>query len=432
VANPLTVAIRGKGISSFLKRSLAIGRRYGLKSSRMDHMIERFARILERFDCHATFPLTARALTGNDGTLRKCQSQGIEFAGHGYCHVDYSQLTLDQQLDHLNKMRQTFEAHHLQCGGFRCPYLRWNRDTLTALRKLNFSYDSSQALAWDVVGEMATETYRRALDFYAALSATKYPALPRLTNGLVRIPYCLPDDEALVDRLQLAGPTQMSEMWLKVLCSTYESGELFTLGLHPERIALCEAALEAVLSHARSLSPTVWIARLDEIASWWRSRAETVYRVARAPQGSFRLKVDGPEGTVVLARSVAVEAPAEPWIDGYQRVLSRGFVFRAGKLPFIGLAPDVPATLVDFLRQQGYLVEMGSDAQSYTFYVDRTDFAPEDERPLLAQIERGAWPLLRLARWPGGARSALAVTGDLDALTLWDYVLRMTGRRSRL
>jgi hypothetical protein len=112
--------------------------------------------------------------------------------------------------------------------------------------------------------------------------------------------------------------------------------------------------------------------------------------------------------------------------------LSNDFVFHAEKLPFIGLAPDVPATLVDFLRQQGYLVKRGADAQSCVFYVDRTDFNPEDERPLMAQIEGGTWPLLRLARWPEGARSALAVTGDLDALTLWDYVLRMIGSRSQL
>jgi hypothetical protein len=66
----------------------------------------------------------------------------------------------------------------------------------------------------------------------------------------------------------------MPKTWLEILRRTYELGELFSLSLHPERIYFCEEAFRAVLSRARSLSPIVWIARLDEIASWWRSRAD--------------------------------------------------------------------------------------------------------------------------------------------------------------
>ena len=43
------------------------------------------------------------------------------------------------------------------------------------------------------------------------------------------------------------------------------------------------------------------------------------------------------------------------------------------------------------------------------------------------ELETGRFPLLRLGRWPGGAKSALAVTGDVDALTIWDYALRFFG-----
>jgi peptidoglycan/xylan/chitin deacetylase (PgdA/CDA1 family) len=425
--NPIAIAIKGKGLPNLFKRSLAIGGRYGLTPAKMDDMMGRFARILEEFDCGATFPLTAWTLTRSKGILEKYQNQGIEFAVHGYYHVDHSQLSLDQQLDHLNKARQMFETHNLSCNGFRCPYLRWNQNTLAALGLLNFSYDSSQALVWDVVDGVGTEAYQRVLDFYGAQSAADYPALPRLMDNLVRIPYCLPDDEALVERLQLTDMEPMTEVWPEVLRRTYESGELFTVGLHPERIALCEEPLRAVLSQARSLSPTVWMARLDEIASWWRSRTEATYQAVKENKNSFRLTVNGPTGTTILARSVVIEAPTKPWINGYQRVLSNDFVFRANQLPFIGLPPDSPPALTSFLQQQGYLVESGDDAESCAFYLNRTDFAPKDERPLLTKVEEGSWPLLRLARWPDGAQSALSVTGDIDALTLWDYMLRVFG-----
>jgi hypothetical protein len=425
MTHPLAIAVKGKGVLNLFKRSLAIGSRYGLTPAKMDHKMGRFAQILDEFDCSATFPLTASTLMRSNGILKKYQDCGVEFAVHGDYHIDHSRLSLDQQLDYLNRARQKFEAYHLGYNGFRCPYLRWNQDTLTALDKLNFSYDSSQALAWDVVDGFDTEAYHRALEFYRAQSAGDYLSLPHLTGNLVQIPYCLPDDEALVERLQLTDLKPMSEIWLEMLCITHELGELFTLGLHPERILLCEGALRAVLTQARSMSPPVWVARLDEIANWWRSRAQTMYQVVKVSEDSFRLTINNPPGMAVVARFVTVEAPTMPWTGPYQRVLSDDFVFRAEKLPLVGLAPDSSPALVSFLRQQGYLIDDRASAQSCILYLNRKDFAPEDERSLLMQLEKGTWPLLRLARWPDGAQSALAITGDIDALTLWDYVLRV-------
>jgi hypothetical protein len=427
VTNPFVTAVRGKGFSNLLRRSVAIGRRYGLTPARMDHTIGRFARILEEYECGATFPLTAWALAQSNRILEKYQDQGIELAIHGYYHVDYSQLSLDEQVDHLTRACQTFERSHLNYSGFRCPYLRWNQDTLTALNMLSFSYDSSQAVAWNVVDGVEPEAYRRALGFYRAQSADDYPSLPRLRGNLLRIPYSLPDDEALVERFSLTGSGPTSEIWLKVLQRTHESGELFTLGLHPERIALCEESLRAVLSLARTLSPAVWIARLDEIADWWRGRAAATYEVKELAAGAFRLTVDGPSGVTVLSRGIEVKAPTEPWFGDYQRVLGTEFTFQSDKLPFVSVSPGSSRALVSFLQQQGYLIVQDVDVQAFecAVYLDQRSFVPEDERALLRRLEGGAWPLLRLARWPNGARSALSITGDIDSLTLWDYVLRM-------
>ena len=260
------------------------------------------------------------------------------------------------------------------------------------------------------------------LDFYGAHSASDYPSLPQVIGDLVRIPYCLPDDEALVDRLQLTGTEPMAGIWLAILRRTYELGELFTLGLHPERIALCGEALQAALAEARSLSPPVWIARLEEIVDWWRGRAAATYQVTKLAASAFRLTVDGPPGVTVLSRGVKVEAPTEPWFGDYQRVLGNELVFQSEQLPFIGVSPGSSPALVSFLQQQGYLVARDSDA---ALCLQQEDFGLEDERALLRRIEEGKWPLLRLARWPDGARSALSITGDIDALTLWDYALRV-------
>jgi hypothetical protein len=84
--------------------------------------------------------------------------------------------------------------------------------------------------------------------------------------------------------------------------------------------------------------------------------------------------------------------------------------------------------LVSFLKQQGYIVETSLNPDRHSFYLDRSAFFSEDKRRLIAQIEGSDLPLARLGRWPNGARSALSVTGDIDALTLWDYGLRSLGR----
>jgi hypothetical protein len=426
VANPIAIAAKGKGYSALAKRARAISERYGLTAAKMDRALRLFVSVLQDYDCGATFPITGSALACHGPVIQKYQAQNIEFAIHGLFHIDYSTLSLDEQANHLKRARQIFHREEIDLNGFRCPYLRWNPNTLAALRQQGFAYDGSQGLTWDVLDGYETPAYRRVLNFYGTLPASDYPSLPSLEDNLVRIPYCLPDDEALVERLQLTDTEPMTEIWLAVLRRTYESGELFALGLHPERIASCEGPLRAVLSQARSLSPTVWIARLDEIARWWRSRTEkTTYQVMKVTEDSFRLIVNGPPGTTILARSVVVGAPTKPWINGYRRVLSNDFVFRTDKLPFIGLSLDSPSTLTSFLQQQGYLVATSADAQSCAFRINRLNFNPEDKRPLLTQVERGTWPLLRLARWPDGAQSALSVTGDIDALTLWDYVLRV-------
>ena len=65
----------------------------------------------------------------------------------------------------------------------------------------------------------------------------------------------------------------MSQPWITILAETHRRGELFSLGLHPERIFLLETPLRAAMEMAKGLRPSVWFARLDEIARWWLARS---------------------------------------------------------------------------------------------------------------------------------------------------------------
>lgn len=426
--NPIAVALKGKGPHLLSRRAAGIVRAYGPSPQRMEHALRRFVAILQAFDCGATFPVVARVLARHPQVFQVYQEQGIEFAIHGDRHIDHCAQTQAEQMDELAAALRRFHQLGISAQGFRAPYLHANADTLAALRQLGLAYDSSAAVSWDRLQPTESPTYSQALDFYGAVSAGEYPSLPYLDGGLVRIPYSLPDDEALVHRL--GGDTADPGLgpWLAVLRRSHQRGEIFTLGLHPERIDPCQAPLESVLSLARQLDPHVWIARLDEVAAWWQARAKAVIHIADVAPAAYEVTVAGPRGTAILAREIEVEAPATPWADAYQRVDGLAIKIRSPLRPFVGLSPGVDPKLASFVQQQGYIVETSDKAQDYECYLDQTSFTAQDQREVLTTLENTARALVRLSRWPDGAHSALAITGDIDALTMWDYALRLLGR----
>lgn len=95
--------------------------------------------------------------------------------------------------------------------------------------------------------------------------------------------------------------------------------------------------------------------------------------------------------------------------------------------------PVAPAATASFLHEHGYVVDTSDDAVHCSVYLDDVTRA-DGEVELLERIESSAAPLLKLGRWPNGARSALCIAGDLDALSLGDYAsrfLRLTADGSR-
>ena len=147
---PISVAIKGKGLLHSLCRGVSVLRRYGLTRDKMDRELAQLVAVLQRLQCNATLPITSVTLQRCPEIIRKYQAQGIEFAIHGYRHVDYSHLSHVEQEDQLRLAKQIFEHAGIQIQGFRGPYLHSNEATLTILQQLGLTYESSQGLAWDV------------------------------------------------------------------------------------------------------------------------------------------------------------------------------------------------------------------------------------------------------------------------------------------
>jgi peptidoglycan/xylan/chitin deacetylase (PgdA/CDA1 family) len=412
-SNPISIALQGKGLPGMVSRIREITGRYGVTPRKIDQSIAHYVQILNHFGSGGSFPVPGIILARNHLPSTRSEEKNIEFAMHGFHHVDHTRLSFETQVEAIKLGLQTFQKWGLTCTGFRSPYLRASNDTLAALRLCGFLYDSSQGIAWDVLNEAQPDDYKHVLEFYRAISAGQYPSLPRLEDGLVRIPYSLPDDEAFINRLHYADPETRTQVWLSILEETYRLGELFVLGLHPERIHTCEASLIKTLAAAQNRTPAIWVARLDEIARWWKARLEAKVIVEVIQDGRYQIDVQGPEGVVVLMRGVQVDLPTAPWDAATQVASGASVKVRAPVRPFIGVAQGSAPDLSAFLKQQGYIVEEGGLPEDYGYFLDRRSFTSKDERSILQEIEEGVFPLVRMGRWPAGARSALAISGDI-------------------
>ncbi len=406
----IAFATKAKGPAAFLRRILTIHERYGLTPLKMDRSLDAFSRVLQQFDCGATFPITAVALQRHPDVISKYLNGKIEFAVHGYTHIDYSKLTPEVLQDHLQRAGNIFAVASVPVAGFRSPYLRRGKDLYKAFETAGFSYASNQPILWDVLEEADFDDdgrtgYQRALAFYEPWSADKHLSLPQLSDGFVEIPVSLPDDEILLDRMNGEGSDLVERVWNRILSQVHQREELFVLQLHPERIALAAEGLAAVLMKASSLRPAVWLARLDEVAEWWRMRFAASVKTTDVENG-VRLDVAGPAGLTILARGVESDPPAVPWKDGYERISATSFTVHSAVRPFIGLSPEIPRALADFLKEQGYLVEFSREPHRYAYYFHQAGDFLTHPRAILAQIEDTGCPLLKLGRWPDGAACA--------------------------
>jgi peptidoglycan/xylan/chitin deacetylase (PgdA/CDA1 family) len=420
----IAMSLRGRGAVGSAVRAARVLSRFGLTPALVARRLDRYDAITAELGSRPTWPTTACVLARHPNVLKQYADRGVELALHGLVHGDHAALDERRQREAIARATNIFEHYGLHPTGFRGPYLRYNEATLDVLRALGFRYHSSQAVFFPLLDRdreaKAWSSYGQALRLYSALDARRIAVTPRLRDGLVDIPVAVPDDEILVDRLKLEAASLAAE-WLNILDTTYRRGELFTMQLHPERIPELGEALGMTLIEARRRRPAVYVARLDAIASWWLRRGRFSLRVVRSGDGRCRVRLDADGDATLLVRGLHVAQT--PWYGADAQCDLREFEVESARLPIVSVSRRSPAAVREFLAEEGFPHESSDDGAAYGAHVDVKD-ADWSESDVLGAIEAASGPLVRLWRWPQGARSALAVTGDVDALTLRDFVLR--------
>lgn len=92
----------------------------------------------------------------------------------------------------------------------------------------------------------------------------------------------------------------------------------------------------------------------------------------------------------------------------------------------MGFPGNVTESIVSFMQEQVYTLEIGEKANHCAIYLDQeTNASFANKVQLVNFIETSTALLARFLRWPDGAKSALSITGDLDALSLLDFASRL-------
>jgi peptidoglycan/xylan/chitin deacetylase (PgdA/CDA1 family) len=441
----LSRSIRSKGGGAFLRRVGLITRRFGWTPAPLAQSMALYADVLREQQAPATWTVTANAARRHPEVLCPYRDSLVELGIHGWRHSDHQCSNLATQHAEVRRAAAELGQLGLQPAGWRSPYLRSGAGTLDEVGALGLRWEASASLEFPcarkhLLDARGADTWERAIGFYGAESWQTRLALPWVSGGVVRFPTSLPDDEMLVDRLNL--PTaEMTAIWLEMFNRTHADGELLVMQLHPERARDFAGPLAALLARARAAQPAVWIASLSELADWWLRRSAARLSVERAAAG-WAVAVEGPVDTraeclyplatvetdavSVGARSTrAGGAPREaPWTTKTGRALTvEGDVW-----PGVGVGSANAEPSVARLHALGLAAEAAAPGRAYAATLDETSDAAL--AALARRVGRGeglAGPLVRLAPWPEGYRSAVAITGDVCAITLYDFAARLAG-----
>ena len=410
------------------QRAKSLLARYQLSPSKAFNRIDACLEGLADQGCFPTFPTPGIVLQKYPRYFRHIQEFGAELAVHGYQHLDLSTYPVNEARDQLLRAVNIFKDNEIEVHGFRCPYLGYSDELLDALPKGLFEYSSNQSIYWDCLDNIDTgshngnfETLRK---IYRARPSSDILNVPWNRPNMIEIPISMPDDMELFDGLQLT-PEGVSNIWCKVLNQIHQRGELFNLIFHPELADICERPFLSILNCAKSLEPHVWMARLRDISEWWSEKSNFTAEMSLTSTG---LRIDftcSPRATI-LVRGFDLRDSGSAWDGAYQWLHAKTLEIPTSPRPFLGIPATAPQKVISCLKAQGYILDMAETASSCGIYLDETILSGLDnEIALINYVEASTVPLVRYWRWPNGAKCALSVTGDLDALSLSDYFSRI-------
>jgi len=438
--NLVSFSIKTKGARTFFRRIHTVFSRFGFSEAPIQQALYTVTDLLQQCEGAPTFFIPAVVLRRHPAMIAKVASSGAEIGIHGYVHTDYRSLNESEQYQQTRHAISVFQGTRIPFQGFRNPYLGWTEESLRVFTALGFTYESNEAIQHPVIDldrltPVIRSSYEKSLLLYRVVPCNVYTVRPHFEGPLLRIPISVPDDEMLFDRLHITDAEEIGHIWSAIMQRVYMLGGLYTLNLHPERATLCKKALAILLSFARKQPHPVWVARLGDIAQWWKERSQFKLTITPLASERWLVEADCSPRTTLLARHILPEDQSTlPWSASEVRLSSHRCIIHAEQCPCIGLSTQTPQQVSDFLQEQGYptIRCTEEEASYYACYFDRPQGLGETREQqiqqrseLLQQIEQLDTAFVHFGCWPDGNEAALAISGDIDSVTIQDFFLRI-------
>jgi hypothetical protein len=411
------------------QRGTSLLERYELRPDKAIDRIKCCVDEMGSMGCSPTFPTPGIIVERYPKFIRSLQDDGAEIAVHGYHHINLRDLPVSDAVQQFFRAVRTFERYGINVHGFRCPYMGCSDELTDSLPAGVFEYSSNQAINWGwsvkKFSQKNENLFFDTLDrFYKPEDSCQKVCLPWMSSDKVEIPVCVPDDLQLFDGLQFDS-AELVNAWEKILHQIYLRGELFTLLFHTELAALCNSAFSTLIQFAQRYQPKVWITRLQDLNDWWREKSKFMVDITNIATG-LRIEFKCTSRATILVRGLGTVSSEPIWEGKYHRLHSNVLEISAKPRPFVGIASDVPEGTINFLRNQGYILDSSKEARFCGIYLDNNVLSSlTNDLALVDYIETSQTPLVRFWRWPNGTKCAMSITGDLDALSLIDYGSRL-------
>ena len=353
---------QSRGPRNALKRLPTIVERFGVTPSKSVGHLDALLDVTDRHGVTPTLLVTGVTARRNPDVILNLHKRGVEIGAHGFVHNDYSALSEAEQREQVGRARDELAALGIRARGWRCPYSRMNEFTLPAVKHARFEYEATPVFEWPAfeatgveMSDGARADYDRLCRLFGVQDARTRAVLPRLIAGIVQIPMSIPQDEDMIDRLDLS-PVQLEKVWVWMVEESRRRREAFVICLHPERAELMASALDATLRRGRELDD-VWMVPLIEISNWWNERSEAKVSVQPA-KGASSWSV-----AVTASDRVAI-AHGEQMLTGSGRI-----TVKSDKKPVIGGSNLWPDSTKHRITDAGFIFEEG-DSDSVELYLD--------------------------------------------------------------
>ncbi|MFX0199974.1 MAG: hypothetical protein ACFFCW_27955, partial [Candidatus Hodarchaeota archaeon] len=144
----------------------------------------------------------------------------------------------------------------------------------------------------------------------------------------------------------------------------------------------------------------------------------------------YQVNVNCSPKATLLVRSNHLSG--DDFYNGYRIMDGRRFFIKSRKRPVVGIPKNSPHELIGFLKNEGFIFERSEEKGKYSIYLDSFDnFSEKDEKNALEIIHANDLPLIRFWRWPNECKSCLAITGDIDSITLYDFFDRLQHNKTK-